>query len=169
SAKRAAGSPTRAGRSKRRSRGATSPSTMRARPAPSPRRRSSAWWACSRAPTAPCRATRARRATAFSWWERRGASWVARCCGRRRRRGQRGERFGGLGVVCRARPCARPRVLDGVLRVLHSRGIGLAGNAAQEFFLVQEEITGEDILAVKLLEEIAGRNSDPPKGLVGML
>src|SRR6266849_10016535 len=74
------------------------------------------------------------------------------------------ERFGVLGVFLPALPSELPRVLDGLLKTLHSPGIGLAVNAVQKFFLVQKEITREDILAVKLLEEIAGRYGDLSKG-----
>src|SRR2546425_8658869 len=53
------------------------------------------------------------------------------------------------------------------VKAAHPPGVRLAIDSAQKSLVVQEEVTGQDALAVKLLEKIARRDGDVTEGIVG--
>src|SRR5260370_565877 len=85
------------------------------------------------------------------------------------RQGESEESFRVACVYLQALAGEFPGVLDSLLKTLHARRIGLAFNAVEEFFFVQEEIARERALAIELLEEVTGRNRNFAKRLAGIL
>ena len=86
-----------------------------------------------------------------------------------RRQGQSEERFRVAFIFFEAPARERSSEPDGFLKTLHARGVGFPLNAVQESFFIQEKIAGENILAIKLLKEVAGGHSNFAEWLVRML
>src|SRR5438270_8740821 len=61
------------------------------------------------------------------------------------------------------------RFRNGVLKMFNSAGVGLALDAFQEAFVIQEKFATEYLVAIKLLKEIAGGKRYLTKRLVRML
>ncbi len=68
-------------------------------------------------------------------------------------------------VLLQALCSQHARLRGRILKPLDAAGIGSAGDASEKALVIQEIIAGEHPLAVKLLEQIAGRDGDLAEGL----